>query len=81
MQNKILIPRRLEGRHERYVKLIRTQLQQKHIDGDLDLRELPEITDLGNIETVSGNLYLWKSNVESLGNLQSVGGRRTDEGI
>ena len=72
--SKILIPRRLEGRRERYIKLIRTQLQQKHIEGNLDLTNLPEITDLGNVETVSGDLDLNNSNVESLGNLQKVGG-------
>ena len=36
-EEKVLIPRRLEGRRERYVKHIRTLLQQKHIEGDLPL--------------------------------------------
>ena len=72
--SKVLIPRMLEGRRERYIKLIRTQLQHKHIDGELYLRDLPEITDLSNVETVSGCLDLENSNVKSLGNLQSVGG-------
>ena len=73
-EENILIPRRLEGRRELYIKKLKAMLQQKHIEGDLDLSEVPEITDLGNVETINGNLYLRNSKVASLGNLTSVGG-------
>ena len=73
--NSILIPRRLEGRRELYIKKLKAMLQQKHIEGDLDLRDFPEeIEDLGNVETISGDLWLNNSKVASLGNLTSVGG-------
>ena len=73
-EENILIPRRLEGRRELYVKKLKAMLQQKHIDGDLNLSGVPEITDLGNVETISGFLELNDSKVTSLGNLTSVGG-------
>ena len=73
-EENILIPRRLEGRRELYVKKLKAMLQQKHIEGDLDLSEVPEITDLGNVETIGGNLWLNNSKVASLGNLTSVDG-------
>ena len=72
--NSILIPRRLEGRRELYIKKLKAMLQQKRLKGDLDLSDFPEITDLGNVETISGYLYLSHSKVTSLGNLTSVGG-------
>ena len=72
----VLIPRRLEGRRELYIKKLKAMLQQKHIEGDLDLRDFPEeIEDLGNVETISGYLDLYKNqSITSLGNLTSVGG-------
>ena len=74
-EENILIPRRLEGRRELYIKKLKAMLQQKHIEGDLDLRDFPEeIEDLGNVETISGYLDLDNSKVASLGNLISVGG-------
>ena len=75
-EENILIPRRLEGRRELYVKKIKAMLQQKHIEGDVDLRDFPEeIEDLGNVETISGYLNLYNNqSITSLGNLTSVGG-------
>ena len=74
-EENILIPRRLEGRRELYIKKLKAMLQQKHIEGDVDLSEVPEITDLGNVETISGYLSLYKTqSITSLGNLTSVGG-------
>ena len=73
-EENILIPRRLDSRHGIYVKKIETLLQQKFIDGNLDIDELPEITDLGNLEKISGNLILKDSNITSLGNLKTVRG-------
>ena len=74
-EENILIPRRLEGRRELYVKKLKAMLQQKHIEGNLDLSEVPEITDLGNVETISGDLNLYNNqSITSLGNLTSVGG-------
>ena len=75
-EENILIPRRLEGRRELYIKKLKAMLQQKHIEGDLDLRDFPEeIEDLGNVETISGYLDLYKNqSITSLGNLTSVGG-------
>ena len=72
--NSILIPRRLEGRRELYIKKLKAMLQQKRLKCDLDLTDFPEITDLGNVETISGFLDLYNSKVASLGNLTSVGG-------
>ena len=74
-EENILIPRRLEGRRELYIKKLKAMLQQKHLKGDLDLRDFPEITDLGNVETISGDLNLYNNkSIKSLGNLTSVGG-------
>ena len=75
-EENILIPRRLEGRRELYIKKLKAMLQQKHIEGDLDLRDFPEeIEDLGNVETISGYLNLYNNqSITSLGNLTSVGG-------
>ena len=75
-EENILIPRRLEGRRELYVKKLKAMLQQKHIEGDLNLRDFPEeIEDLGNVETISGDLDLYNNqSITSLGNLTSVGG-------
>jgi len=42
------------------------------IIGDVDLTE-SEIKTLGNLISVSGNLYLYGSTIESLGKLKSVG--------
>ena len=74
--SKVLIPRRLEGRRELYIKKLKAMLQQKHIEGDVDLRDFPEeIEDLGNVETISGYLNLYNNqSITSLGNLTSVGG-------
>ena len=47
---------------------------QKHIEGDLDLR-VTNITNLGKLESISGNLNLYFSKMlPSLGKLESVGG-------
>ena len=72
-EENLLIPRRLDGRRELYLKQIRKQLQQNHIEGDLNLMGVKEITDLGNVETISGALILIGSNIKSLGHLTTVG--------
>ena len=73
--NSILIPRRLEGRRELYIKKLKAMLQQKHIEGNLNLEDFPEeIEDLGNVETISGYLDLLNNqSIKSLGKLTSVG--------
>ena len=75
-EENILIPRRLEGRRELYIKNFRKMLQQKHIEGNVNLTDFPEeIEDLGNVETISGGLDLYNNkSIKSLGNLTSVGG-------
>ena len=75
-EENILIPRRLEGRRELYIKKLKAMLQQKHIEGNVDLRDFPEeIEDLGNVETISGDVNLYKNqSITSLENLTSVGG-------
>ena len=75
-EENILIPRRLEGRRELYIKKLKAMLQQKHIEGNVNLTDFPEeIEDLGNVETISGGLDLYKNkSIKSLGNLTSVGG-------
>jgi hypothetical protein len=42
--------------------------------GDVDLRERQDIFDLGNLVGVEGYLYLVDSSIESLGELEFVGG-------
>jgi hypothetical protein len=44
------------------------------IDGDADFECYHEITDLGNLKEISGGAYFRDSQVQSLGNLQTIGG-------
>jgi hypothetical protein len=70
----ILIPRRSpEERQQKRMLSINRILNQKHIDGDLDLHNTP-ITDLGQLESVGGNLDLFDTPITNLGQLESVGG-------
>ena len=76
-EENLLIPRRLDGRREIYIKNIRKMLQQKHIKSNLDLQDLAdytEITDLGNVETIGGYLWFGDSPIRSLGNVRTIGG-------
>ena len=62
-----------ETKEKQALASIMKMLKQKHIKGDLDLRN-SKITSLGNLQSVDGYLNLYKSQIESLGNLKSVGG-------
>ena len=76
MEN-ILIPRRIEGRAERYKILIQRQIQQyikNGCVGDLDLDGAPIEFLPDNLIKVEGRLDLEDSKIKSLGNLESVGG-------
>jgi hypothetical protein len=42
------------------------------IVGDVDLRERKDISDLGNLVGIVGNLWLYNSSIESLGELEFV---------
>jgi hypothetical protein len=44
------------------------------INGNLDLSYCENLTSLGNLEKVNGNLYLEESNIKTLGNLKTVNG-------
>jgi hypothetical protein len=44
------------------------------IVGDVDLVDRKDISDLGNLVGVEGYLWLFKSSIESLGDLEFVGG-------
>ena len=67
-------PRRIQSREEEKTKKLELLLQQTHIKGDLNLTNT-NITSLGNLEYVGGNLYLNScTNLTSLGNLKYVGG-------
>ena len=70
----ILIPRRSqEERQKTRLDSIKRILNKIHIDGDLDLRNIP-ITNLGNLTSVGGYLNLFNTPITNLGNLTSVGG-------
>ena len=70
----ILIPRRSqEERQKTRLDSIKRLLRQTHIDGDLDLQNIP-ITNLGNLTSVGRGLYLFNTPITNLGNLTSVGG-------
>jgi hypothetical protein len=43
-------------------------------DGDADFADYPEITDLGNLQTITGDAYFDDSEVQDLGNLQIIQG-------
>jgi hypothetical protein len=69
----ILIPRRSqEERQKTRLDSIKRLLRQTHIDGDLDLQNIP-ITNLGNLESIDGYLDLRNTPITNLGNLTSVG--------
>ena len=42
-------------------------------DGDADFADYPEITDLGNLQKITGDAYFDESEVENLGHLQIIG--------
>ena len=42
-------------------------------DGDADFADYPEITDLGNLQKITGDAYFDESEVQDLGNLQIIG--------
>jgi hypothetical protein len=78
LENKILVPRRSsEEREKKYAIIVKKQIQQyieNGSQGDLDLSggiitSLPD-----NLITVGGTLNLRQTNIQSLNNLQSVGG-------
>ena len=66
----ILIPRRSqEERQKTRLDSIKRLLRQTHIDGDLDLRNIP-ITNLGNLTSVGGDLYLQNTPISKMTRLQ-----------
>src|ERR1035441_4140978 len=74
--NNILIPRRLEGRAERWKIIIQRQIQQYIKNGsignlNLSMAPIEKLPD--NLITVEGYLDLEYSQIESLGNLKYVG--------
>jgi hypothetical protein len=74
-KENILVPRNLDNRGEKHKQKIYKLLQQKVYNEDLDLSELPfELEDLGNLEKVNGDLYLYKTLIKSLGKLKEVNG-------
>jgi hypothetical protein len=77
----IFVPHNVEGRKELRTQQILNQLNRKVINGDLDLSEV-EITDLGDIEEVKGNLSLTNNKfLISLGKLKRVDGYLSLHGV
>ena len=56
----------IDNRQEKYKQKIFQILQQEVIEGDLDLKDLNFITNLGNVKLVKGNLDLENSSITSL---------------
>ena len=71
-EENILIPRRVEGRREEWLKKLRQMLQKDTIDDNLDLSDQTEIIDLGNVEVINGWLDIRNSKINSLGKLNVV---------
>ena len=66
----ILIPRRSqEERQKTRLDSIKRLLNKTHIDGDLDLRNIP-ITNLGNLTSVGGYLDLHNTPISKMNKLQ-----------
>jgi len=71
--------REIEPSQEDIIKFLRNNPDEtvwrfgKHWEGDLDLR-VTNITDLGELETVTGSLFVMGTKIQSLGNLKTVGG-------
>ena len=66
----ILIPRRSqEERQKTRLDSIKRILRQTHIDGDLDL-DNTSITNLGNLTSVGGYLYLNHTPISKMNELQ-----------
>jgi len=63
--DSILIPRRLEERDQDRLQSIYRILQKTYIEGDLDLHNIP-ITDLGNLQSVGGSLWLINTPISRL---------------
>src|ERR1019366_1657671 len=72
----ILIPRRIEGRAERF-KIITQRKIQEYIKngcvGDLNLANTPIESLPDNLIKVGGHFLLYNSQIKSLNNLESVG--------
>ena len=73
----LLIPRRIDGRAERWKIIIQRQIQQYIKNGsvgDLDLSNSPIEKLPDNLTKVGGYLNLSHSQIQDLGKLESVGG-------
>src|ERR1019366_6237634 len=74
--DNILIPRRIEGRAERYKRIIYQQIQQNIKNGcvfDLDLWDTPIETLPDNLIKIGMCFWLNNSKIKSLNNLEYVG--------
>jgi len=71
-EEEIFVPYNIEERKGKRLQQIYKMLQQKHIEGDLDLRDM-DITNLGKLESISGFLDLERTKITSLRNLKEVG--------
>jgi len=76
-EEKILVPRNLEDRDEKYKRIIYQKIQdyiKQGSKGLLNLEKSPIINLPDNLIEVRGNLYLGESQIQSLNNLQIVKG-------
>jgi len=76
-EEKILVPRHLETRDEEYKRITYQKIQnyiKKGSKGDLDLSKSPIIMFPDNFQEIGGNLNLFNSKIQSLGNLRKVKG-------
>ena len=71
-EKNLLIPRNVETRKEKQLKMVYKQLQQEIFDGDLMIESVP-ITNLGNVKIINGELDLTDNKtLKSLGDLEKV---------
>ena len=77
LENKILVPRKLDKRKEDHKRIILQKIQQYIKDGskgDLDLSYTPITSLPNNLKTVGGNLHLNDTPITSLPDNLEVGG-------
>jgi hypothetical protein len=68
-QEKILVPRRIEGRPEKHIRATQQRIQQYIKDGskgDLNFKNTPITSLPDNLKSVGGNLNLQGTPIESL---------------
>jgi len=73
-KQNVFVPHNVDTRIELKYNKIKTLLNQKIINGGLDLENLYLVRDLGEVEVVKGMLDLMGTGISDLGNLKEVHG-------